>query len=111
MLNIFHVWGLLTITILVNALSIGSVENAFLESYCGRDTYGSPRVEHCQAVLSSFADSQDNNIRVFDEEELRTDAKGSWPGVPMQLVDLTSLNEVIQIPRYLSFSTCYIINM
>ncbi len=71
---------------------------------CGRSTYGWPKVEDCHTLLESFADYRDNGLRFFDEEQIRVDAGGSWPGVG-DIVGFSRVVPVIQLPRYYTLST------
>ena len=87
---------------LVNSVSVSSQDNAE-EYHCGRQTYGSPNIVDCHPLLESFANHQDNVHRVFDEEQMRVDEKGSWPGV-IGIVGAAHLSWVIQVPRYYTLS-------
>lgn len=104
MLLSFHqLWilypGLFSFTV----FSIASVHGNSPQALCGRDTYGSPQLEDCHILLESFANHQDNEVTVFDEEELRSDAKGSWPGV-VEIIGVAHLERVVQVPRFFSRS-------
>ena len=72
--------------------------------YCGEQIYGLPDIADCHPLLESFANYQDNVHRVFDEEQLRVDADGSWPGV-IGIVGASHLVWVVQVPRYFTLST------
>ena len=74
------------------------------EYHCGRQTYGSPDIVDCHPLLESFANYLDPVQRVFDEEQMRADEKGSWPGL-IGIVGAADLNWVVQVPRYYSLST------
>ena len=109
-LAVLQVWSLYLIIYQVTIrLPIVRAADVFIESYCGRDIYGSPRTEDCKSLLNTFADIQDNGVHVFDEEELRTDGRGSWPGVPAQVVGQENVQKAVQIPRFLSLSKWTII--
>ena len=69
------------------------------QCYCGRGIYGAPQIEECFPLLESFANHQDYSQSVFDEEQLRIDDKGSWPGV-LDIVGRLHINNVVQVPRY-----------
>ena len=84
-------------------LSVNSQDNAE-DSYCGRETYGLPDIVDCHPLLESFAYYKDYSQRVFDEEQMRLDQKGSWPGV-LEIVGADHLDRVVQVPRYYSLST------
>ena len=73
------------------------------EYHCGRQTYGSPDIVDCHPLLESFANHQDNVQRVFDEEQMRADRKGSWPGL-IGIVGADHLNQAVQVPRYYTLS-------
>ena len=73
------------------------------EYHCGRQTYGSPDIVDCHPLLESFANYQDNVQRVFDEEQMRADGKGSWPGL-IGIVGADHLNQAVQVPRYYTLS-------
>lgn len=77
------------------------------QTECGIGSYGWPKVEDCHTLLETFANFQDNGLRYFDEEQIRVDARGSWPGVdaifgPSRTVPVT------QIPRYYTLSMSFI---
>lgn len=69
------------------------------EYYCGWDTYGTPKIQDCRPLLESFANYQDTVIRFFDEEQLRADKSGSWPGATSMLGPV-QLAQAVQVPRY-----------
>lgn len=94
-------FALLTVS-LATPLSVGSQDNAE-EYYCGQNNYGSPNIVDCHPLLESFAIHQDNVQRVFDEEQMRVDDKGSWPGV-IGIVGAAHLSWVVQVPRYYTLS-------
>lgn len=85
---------------LASLVSVGSRDSAE-DYYCGRQTYGSPDIVDCHPLLESFANYKDNVLRVFDEEQMRADEKGSWPGV-IGTVGAAHLDRVVQVPRYYS---------
>lgn len=64
---------------------------------CAKDYYGTPSSQDCDSLLESFADSSDNQPRLFDDEQLRTPGGFDFPGVhniyPTQ---------VVQVPAYWS---------
>lgn len=93
--------ALLTVS-LASPLSVNSQDNVE-EYYCGQDNYGSPNIVDCHPLLESFAVHQDNVNRVFDEEQMRADDKGTWPGV-IGIVGATHLSWVVQVPRYYTLS-------
>jgi len=67
-------------------------------TYCGRSTYGSPSVEECRVLQTSFANHEDTGIRVFDEEQQRISKDGSWPGME-DIVGAAHLDLVVQLPK------------
>ena len=73
------------------------------EYHCGQQSYGSPNIVDCHPLLESFANHQDNVQRVFDEEQMRADGKGSWPGL-IGIVGADHLNQAVQVPRYYTLS-------
>lgn len=91
-------------TCLASPVAVGSQDNAE-DYYCGRQTYGSPNIVDCHQLLESFANFQDNVQRVFDEEQMRADEKGSWPGV-IGIVGAAHLNRIVQVPRYYTLNSC-----
>lgn len=95
-------FALLSIS-LGSPVDVSSQDNAE-DYYCGRQTYGSPSIVDCHPLLESFANYQDNVQRVFDEEQMRVDEQGSWPGV-IGIVGASHLNWVVQVPRYYTSST------
>ena len=78
-------------------------QNINWDYYCGRDTYGLPNIEDCHPLLESFADYRDHLQRAFDEEQMRVDRTGSWPGVGA-VVGASLLDRVVQVPRYYTLS-------
>ncbi len=70
---------------------------------CGQDTYGCPKLEDCHILLETFADHRDNGLRFFDEEQMRADAGGSWPGIN-EVVGSSRIIPIIQLPRYYTLS-------
>lgn len=90
-------------TSLATPVDLVSQDNAE-DYYCGRQTYGVPNIADCHPLLESFANYQDNVHRVFDEEQMRVDDKGSWPGV-IGIVGAAHLSWVVQVPRYYTLST------
>ncbi len=95
------IFALLSIS-LASPVSLGS-QNIAWDCFCGRQTYGLPNIVDCHPLLESFANHQDNFLRIFDEEELRVDQKGSWPGV-VGIVGAAHLDRVVQVPRYYTLS-------
>ena len=96
-------WALALLAVsLASPLSVSSQDNAE-EYYCGKNNYGSPNIVDCHPLLESFAIHQDNVERVFDEEQMRVDDKGSWPGV-IGIVGAAHLSWVVQVPRYYTLS-------
>ena len=87
---------------LASPLAVGPQINAE-DYYCGRHTYGTPNIVDCHPLLESFANHQDNVQRVFDEEQMRVDDKGSWPGV-IGIVGAAHLSWMVQVPRYYTLS-------
>ena len=66
---------------------------------CLGTVFGSPDPKDCSELLDSIADYNDGEPRLFDEEQLRTDERWSFPGVKNQY----SAN-VVQIPAFWSLS-------
>ena len=77
-----------------------------VEIYCGKSEYGLPALEDCTSLLDDFANSQDTSVRVFDEEQLRADAEGSWPGLQC-IFGTAMIRQAVQIPRVFTRSECY----
>lgn len=97
------VWAFSLLSVsLTSSVSVSSPDNTG-EYYCGRQTYGSPNIVDCHPLLESFANYQDNVHRVFDEEQMRADETGSWPGV-IGIVGAAHLSWVVQVPRYYTSS-------
>ena len=80
------------------------LQDTAADYYCGRQTYGLPDIVDCHPLLESLAYYKDNSLRVFDEEQLRVDQQGSWPGV-IGTVGAAHLDRVVQVPRFYSLST------
>ena len=49
--------------------------------YCTDKLYGKPRLQDCTILLSSIGAGDDANKRTFDEEQLRVDGGGGFPGL------------------------------
>lgn len=97
-------WTIYTFFILsLGFVIVNTQQNAMLVE-CGRSSYGTPLIEDCHPLLESFADHMDTGIRVFDEEQMRADHKGSWPGA-IGTVGQTHIDRIVQIPRYYTSST------
>lgn len=92
-------WALALFSVSLATLDSASSQSVAWDYYCGRGTYGSPDLVDCHLLLESFANYQDNVQRVFDEEDMRVDQKGSWPGL-IGIVGAAHLNWVVQVPRY-----------
>ena len=98
-------WALALVSVsLASAISIVGQDIRW-DYFCGRQTYGSPDLLDCHPLLESFATYNDNLQRVFDEEEMRVNKAGSWPGV-LGIVGAALLDRVIQVPRYYTMSMC-----
>lgn len=97
-------WALVLLPLcLATPVSVNSQDNT-VDYYCGRQTYGLPDISDCSPLLESFADYTDTVPRLFDEEQMRADPKGSWPGV-LGIVEPAHLDRAVQVPRYYSSST------
>ena len=55
--------------------------DAYHEPVCNINPYGTSEFNDCAYLLETFANSQDAQLRIFDEEQLRTGRDGSWPGI------------------------------
>lgn len=66
---------------------------------CVKEYYGTPRSSDCDELLGIFADANDNQPRLFDDEQLRTPGGLSFPGVKNVYPD-----QVVQVPAYWSLS-------
>ena len=97
------VWGFLLLSIALASPVSPIFQDDAGEYYCGRETYGSPNIVDCHPLLESFANYQDNVLRVFDEEQMRVDGQGSWPGL-IGTVGAAHLNGVVQVPRFYTLS-------
>ena len=66
---------------------------------CNTNPYGWLDGYDCFSLLQEFTDAADDQLRVFDEEQLRADNSGSWPGIrnPFR-------TSVVQVPRLWSRS-------
>ena len=83
-------------------VALGSRLNA-MQVECGRDTYGSPSLVDCRMLLESFANYVDVDIRIFDEEQLRRDKSGSWPGL-VNILGTDHVDSAVQLPRFYTLS-------
>ena len=97
------VWAFALLSITLASPVLVSPQDNTDDYYCGRQTYGSPNLVDCHPLLESFAFHLDNSLRVFDEEQMRADQKGSWPGV-VGIVGAAHLDRVVQVPRFYSLS-------
>ena len=69
---------------------------------CHGDLYGAPRAPDCDTLLKSFAWLNDDQPRIFDEEQLRV-PNGQWfPGVKNEYS-----THVAQMPAYWSLSQSF----
>ena len=76
---------------------VGFAEHAvaYETPVCNINPYGAPEFEDCAHLLAIFTNSQDVTLRIFDEEQLRADRDGSWPGI------VNPFSEgVVQVPRF-----------
>lgn len=103
----------IAISLILCALSFSSVISATAilsklkyDAECGRDLYGSPKLEDCYTLLEKFADARDNGLRFFDEEQTRSDARGSWPGIG-EVVGSSRVVPIVQLPRYYTLRTSH----
>lgn len=92
-------------TSVISAAAIVSQDR--FHAYCGRGTFGWPKLEDCHILLENFADHGDNGLRFFDEEQIRVDAKGSWPGIG-DIAGFSRVIPVIQLPRYYTLSMYFV---
>ena len=94
-------WTFALIPVSLSSLVSVRPQDSAADYYCGRQTYGLPNVVDCHPLLESFANYKDNAQVIFDEEQMRVDRKGSWPGV-VGIVEAAHLDRVVQVPRYYS---------
>lgn len=66
---------------------------------CIKEYYGTPRASDCDELLGIFANANDDQPRLFDDEQLRTPGGFSFPGVKN-----TFPSQVVQVPAYWSLS-------
>jgi len=69
---------------------------------CNATPYGQLHMHQCLTLWRTFADGSDNQLRIFDEEQLREVEGRSWPGI----VNPFGTQEV-QVPRFWTSRTCY----
>ena len=69
---------------------------------CSATLYGQLHMHQCLTLFGTFADRSDNQLRIFDEEQLREVEGRSWPGIinPFR-------TQVVQVPRFWTSRTCY----
>lgn len=72
------------------------------QTICNATPYGQLRKHQCLTLCRDFADSSDNQLRIFDEEQLREGEGRSWPGIvnPFR-------TKVVQVPRFWTSRTCH----
>lgn len=87
-LTLFHIIHLILSTLASHGLPT-----------CNTNPYGRLDGYDCHFLLGAFPDAADDQLRIFDEEQLRADDSGSWPGIrnPFR-------TSVVQIPRFWSRS-------
>ena len=85
-----HVWFLVDFTV---------HSNPYDKPVCNIYPYGAPDFNDCAYLLERFTNSQDTQLRIFDEEQLRADQDGAWPGIVNPFRE-----RVVQIPRFWSKS-------
>lgn len=66
---------------------------------CDVSTYGKPEKSDCMNLFKQFTSSPDTQARFFDEEQLRADAKDTWPGVANVFKQ-----PIVQLPKFYSLS-------
>ena len=89
---------------LILALLTVICQNIFVASShspptCNTEPYGTPDSYDCFNLLLGFANGHDAQLRVFDEEQLRADESGAWPGIVNPFK-----TSVVQVPRFWSRS-------
>ena len=90
----FTVGLLLVLTNLVGAQDI---------CYCFSEPSTAPDLIDCVSLLNDFGKSDDRRIRLFDEEQMRADESGNWPGLADR-VGAAQLQFVVPLPRMFSRS-------
>ena len=80
-------------------LALTTLSSTHETPICNNNPYGKPRVEDCSDLLNRFADGHDGQMRIFDEEQLRSSTGGSWPGIRNPFPA-----KVVQIPKFWSRS-------
>lgn len=68
---------------------------------CNEKPYGVLHIQQCLTLYRTFANRQDNQLRIFDEEQLQEVEGRSWPGIinPFK-------TRVVQVPRLWTNRTC-----
>ena len=67
---------------------------------CDVSTYGKPEKSDCRNLFDKFTSPQDLQARFFDEEQLRADSDGAWPGVANVFQ-----HPIVQLPKFFAMST------
>lgn len=75
-------------------LLFAGMTTAAIQTICNRTPYGNLDIAQCVGIVRSFADEQDDALRIFDEEQLQEGPGRSWLGVRNPFK-----TSVVQIPR------------
>ena len=67
------------------------------QTICNKKPYGMPNPGDCLTLTRSFVNKQDDELRIFDEEQLAVTRGNSWPGIVNPFK-----SRVVQVPRYWS---------
>ena len=91
----------LTCNMVLFWLMLATLAGAYELPICNTHPYGRPGFADCLQMLQTFANGHDGQLRIFDEEQLRSGNEGSWPGIrnPFRA-------GVVQVPKFWSRGEC-----
>lgn len=95
---IMHLFESINFLLVLALLILPTAQELGKECLCGTTLYGAPDIEDCKDLLSEFADPDDKTIRVFNDEQLKADSSGSWPGLE-RYVKSSHTGKAVQLPR------------
>ncbi|KAL9103517.1 MAG: hypothetical protein Q9163_001435 [Psora crenata] len=81
------------------------IDGTVARTFCDTSYYGLPSIGDCVGLLNDFVNKVDQATRVYDEEQLRTNDRGSWPGLH-GIVTRDMIPQAVQIPRLFTRGSC-----
>jgi len=86
---------LVRILALLFGLSDLATAETLAQTICNATPYGRLHMHQCLTLSRNLADRSDNQLRIFDEEQLQEVEGRSWPGIinPFR-------TQIVQVPRF-----------